>query len=387
MSESFGTPSSPRRPVATSGAIPPGETPPTGPRPGEARPGEARTFDPRVPRPTMHPRRVVGGVRLEYRPSPTAEPASPSAPSLPIGAGWSWVSQRWMRPAEERAPNEQIAEGLEYARAGQTRSIDFSPGLITARVQGRLPTAYRAEIRIPTFDHEQWARVVAAMGEQAKYSAAILGGEVPTDIEDLFAPLGLRLFPADDQEFALSCTCDLFRGRDILTREPRPGGSVRWCKHICCAMYLTAERLARFPLTVFALRGIDGSELLEQIRQARALSGLARTGGGTASVYVQHVPIDQRLSQPLEESLRQLGVSSFWTGTGEGRDGAGAGLDLAPTPPVVSHPLLRRLGASPFADSKFPMVGLLATCYELAGKAAIQGLGEAETGGAAPSES
>jgi hypothetical protein len=33
--------------------------------------------------------------------------------------------------------------------------------------------------------------------------------------------------------------------------------------------------------------------------------------------------------------------------------------------PDVSHPLLRRMGASPFQGAKFPMVGLLATCYDV----------------------
>lgn len=326
----------------------------------------------------MHPRRVVGGVRLEYRPTAASQDAA-QATSLPVAAGWSWVSQRWMRPAEERAPNEQLAEGLEYARSGQTRSIEFGPGLISARVQGRLPTAYRTEIRVPTFDHEAWAKVVAAMSEQARYAAAVLGGELPSDIEDLFVPLGLRLFPAGDEELALSCTCDDFRGRDVLTRAPRAGGAVRWCKHVCCIMYLTAERLARSPLSAFAIRGMEAAELIEQLRQARALSGLARSGGGAAAVYIQHVAIDANLTRPLEEALREFGSTAFWSG-GESSRVALDGLDLAPAPPVVSHPLLRRLGSSPFTDSRFPLVGLLATCYEMIGRAAMDGFVPDEPG-------
>jgi hypothetical protein len=41
-------------------------------------------------------------------------------------------------------------------------------------------------------------------------------------------------------------------------------------------------------------------------------------------------------------------------------------LDLALEPPPVPTPMLRRLGSSPFEDAKFPLVGLLATCYEVA---------------------
>ena len=35
------------------------------------------------------------------------------------------------------------------------------------------------------------------------------------------------------------------------------------------------------------------------------------------------------------------------------------------------HPLLRRLGPSPFESSRFPFVGLLATCYDVISKAAL----------------
>ncbi|MFG0282815.1 MAG: hypothetical protein ACF8R7_00190 [Phycisphaerales bacterium JB039] len=46
------------------------------------------------------------------------------------------------------------------------------------------------------------------------------------------------------------------------------------------------------------------------------------------------------------------------------RSPAPAEVDLSLRPPEVSHPLLRRLGPSPFEDGKFPLVGLLASCYE-----------------------
>src|SRR5207253_2574024 len=57
---------------------------------------------------------------------------------------------------------------------------------------------------------------------------------------------------------------------------------------------------------------------------------------------------------PLEQTLE-----TFWD-SGSGLDR----LDLPIEPPPVSHPLLRRLGPSPFAAGGFPLVGLLATCYE-----------------------
>jgi hypothetical protein len=48
-------------------------------------------------------------------------------------------------------------------------------------------------------------------------------------------------------------------------------------------------------------------------------------------------------------------------------------LDLSLRPPEVSHPLLRRLGASPWTGpGSFPLVGLLASCYEVASNDVLQ---------------
>lgn len=86
--------------------------------------------------------------------------------------------------------------------------------------------------------------------------------------------------------------------------------------------------------------------------------------------YAAHVPGSaEAQGGPLDAC-----IDRFWE--------AGAGVDeleFALEPPAVSHPLLRRLGASPFRESRFPMVGLLATCYEIIGADARGERAETET--------
>ena len=55
--------------------------------------------------------------------------------------------------------------------------------------------------------------LVAKVTGQAKYAAALLAGELPTNIEDLFAPAGLALFPASASDLSCSCECDVFTGK------------------------------------------------------------------------------------------------------------------------------------------------------------------------------
>ena len=338
-------------------------------------------YERRSAKPTMHPRRVTGGIRLQFKPSAAAAAASTDkngeaqkpeeeAASTP---GWSWASARWMRLAEDFAPGEQLAEGLEYAQLGQTRSLEIKAGQVNARVQGRMPNAYKVALRMPTFPPEQWEAVASAMAAQAKYAASLLAGELPTNIEDLFIPAGLRLFPTDPSGLSCSCDCDIYTGRVFppLTPPPAARGSKGspavqpWCKHICCVMYLVAEKLSTSPLTIFSVRGLPETDLLERLRQQRALAGLQRSGGGTAPVYTAHVAGLPRADSPLDQSLH-----NFWSPP---EPDALETLDMPIEPPEVSHPLLRRVGASPFAGAKFPLVGLLATCYDVISQAAIQG--------------
>lgn len=354
-------------------------------------------FERRPAKPTVHPRRVVGGVRLQARAAAaaagnaTADQTDSVATSeidhsSPAAAnGWNWASARWMRLAESVAPGDQLAEGLEYARAGQTRSLDISAGVITGRVQGRNLSAYSTSLRLPTFNHEQWDAVINAMNSQARYSASVLAGELPANIEDLFAPQGLRLFPTDPHDLSPSCTCSVFTGRvDSMTGPAvTPSGSsdtshllrgvqTPWCKHVCCLMFLVAERLGQQPLLILSLRGMPESELVERLRQHRALAGLQRAGSGPAGptpVYLPHVPRSPNsvASLPLQEL-----ADEFWLPPDPE---ALAELDLPIAPPDVSHPLLRRLGPSPFQGAKFPLVGLLATCYDMVSAAAVRDAG------------
>lgn len=360
-------------------------------------PSQQARFDRRAVKPTLHPRRVTGGIRLQARIAPgdaAAQQGVPAPGAPPSVPGWTWASSRWMRLAETFAPGDQLSEGLEYAQAGQTRSLEIQPGGggISARVQGRMPTAYKTAIRLPTFNHDQWEVVIASMSQQAKYAAAILAGELPPNIEDLFAPHGLRLFPTDASDVSTSCNCSVFTGIEpvqalppqynqplagLEPAKPMPIATTPWCKHVCCLMFLIAERLGQHPLLLLSLRGMPESDLVERLNQARVLAGMQRGGSGAAlaasgpaPIYTPHVPLADRASQPLEQSLTAHGAAGFW----EAPDpDALADLDCAIAPPEVSHPLLRRLGASPFPGAKFPLVGLLATCYDVISASAIQG--------------
>lgn len=298
----------------------------------------ARPQDPmpyrRDPKPLLHPRRVRGGVRLRTKEGQSFE---------------SWATQRVMRVVERLASGEALREGMEYARGGQTRRIEYEGGRASASVQGRASRPYRTVVGLTQFSEEDRERVIAAMSDQALYAAKLLAGELPTNIEDLFAPLEMRLFPTEGDDFQVSCSCK---------EKDKP-----WCKHAVCTAALLSERLGENPLLIFSLRGLDGEELIERLREHRSLAG---RGDVAADLYSAHPPEGIETASPELESV----LDRFWEAGSELAE-----VDLPISKPEVGHVLLRRLGPSPFPESRFPLVGLLATCYELIGADALRGVG------------
>lgn len=289
----------------------------------------------------VNPRRVRGGVKFKLKAGETPR---------------SWVTQRLLRVAEQGAPTEVYKDGLEYARLGQTKRLTIEDTLCEGIIQGRSDKPYTATLALNPFDADSQERVVAAMADQVRYAAKLLAGELPSNIEDVFAPLGLKLFPAEPDDITPVCSCP-----DWTPEEP-------WCKHTVCLCALLAERLGDDPMLIFGLHAMPAQELIDALRQKRAVGV---QGPGPAPVLLQHVPgVSDVPSPPLDESL-----GSFWEVGSQLRE-----LDTPIEPPPVNCVLLRRLGPSPFPEGRFPLIGLMATCYQLIGEAAVREDEDADTG-------
>jgi uncharacterized Zn finger protein len=152
-----------------------------------------------------------------------------------------------------------------------------------------------------------------------------------------------------------------------------------WTADVCCLAAIIAERLDHDPMLIFTLRGLGQDELSERLRQRRAVDGASASG---APAYAPRpIAAAESPAPPLEACMAE-----FWS--------PGPGLDDLETPlraPLVKHALLRRLGPSPFKGGKFPLVGLLATCYDTISEAARTGADsdagpDAEAESAAPDE-
>jgi uncharacterized Zn finger protein len=169
--------------------------------------------------------------------------------------GSTWWSRRFLDVLESFAMGNRLTRGRTYARKGQVVSLDVAPGEVRAWVQGSRVRPYSVTIGLATFAEIVWAKAEIALSEQALPSAKLLAGEVPPELEDLFAGAGAPLFPRTVNELDQRCSC--------------PDWEVP-CKHLAATFYLLAEAFDADPFLVLRWRGRDREQLLRRLRELRA---------------------------------------------------------------------------------------------------------------------
>jgi uncharacterized Zn finger protein len=266
--------------------------------------------------PASTPRKAKGGIKAEGKGGTF---------------GKSWWAKRWIAVLESFNLGARLTRGRSYARSGQVLSVDIEKGLVRAEVQGSRPAPYTVTIGVKALSEAEWQRVAAELTKQALFTAQLLSGEMPQDIEQVFGSAGLSLFPERGADLNTSCSCP---------------DSSNPCKHIAAVYYLLGEEFDRDPFLCFQLRGITRQELLERI----APSGASADAEAEAPAPPE--------SEPLPTDPQ-----AFWHALAVPDDLLGE----VRTPPV-SAALLRRLGPLPFWRGAMPLFDALEHVYPAAGQ-------------------
>ncbi len=168
--------------------------------------------------------------------------------------GESWWSRRFLSAVESILTGGRLTRGRTYARQGQVIDLGIGAGLVVAQVQGTRRTPYGVQISMPAASDERWEAIIETLAGQAGYAARLLAGELPHEIEDVFAQAGVALFPERGSHLITSCTCP-----DWATP----------CKHAAAVCYLMAEAFDDDPFLLLAFRGREREALLAELRARR----------------------------------------------------------------------------------------------------------------------
>ena len=292
------------------------------------------------------PRRVKGGIKAQSRTGSFAR---------------SWWARRWIDVLESFDLESRLSRGKNYARHGQVISIDIQKGKVAALVQGSRSNPYKVNIGVTLIPAAAWKNAITAMAAEAVFSARLLNGEMPEDVERAFESVKLSLFPASLKELETRCTCPDWSNP---------------CKHIAAVYYLLGEEFDRDPFLLFRLRGMERDELLEALGRSagagstgtRRARGAARgaTAGAPALEAHAYAPEATGPEAPARAAPVPLpsDPGAFW-GTVEEFEFSGAG--EAPSAPL----LLGRLGSFPFWRGSESFLESMEAIYQAASPAGM----------------
>ena len=165
-----------------------------------------------------------------------------------------WWVEQWMELINSYKYKKRLERAWSYAREGNVTSIRFEGRRVHARVQGTGEDPYKVKLWLDVLSDEDWSFVLEALTQKAKWSAQLLAGTMPSDIERAFAASGRRLFPFKLQEIRSECTCP---------DKANP------CKHISAIYYLMGDRFREDPFVLFQLRGRTKNQLLTDLAEQR----------------------------------------------------------------------------------------------------------------------
>ena len=267
--------------------------------------------------------------------------------------GEQWWSRRFIAFLESSEMSGRLQRGRSYARRGQVIEFSLHAGKVTARVQGSQPQPYQVSITVRPLTVGQWRAVEARLASQALFRARLLAGEMPAEIERVFADCGAPLFPEPSRDLTMSCNC--------------PDWGVP-CKHLAAVCYVLAESFDDDPFAMLALRGKGRDRLLAALRgQTAGAAGYqpADARAGTAGTSPAQALLSDVTGAPLADSL-----ADFWSpGMSQAR------LRVLPANPVAPPDLLLRLASPPAVEVRgTPLLDVLGPVYTwLAGSEPVEG--------------
>ncbi len=287
--------------------------------------------------PASRPRKVSGGIKARSKRGPIGE---------------QWWSRRFIDVLESFGLSTRLSRGRNYARSGQVLSLEIGTGHVTAKVQGSRVKPYSVKLTVDPLTTRQWQRVEEALAARAIFRARLLAGEMPAEIEEVFADCGTPLFPHSARDLEMTCSC--------------PDWEVP-CKHVAAVCYVLAEAFDEDPFAMLAWRGKGRDDLLAALRRLagggrgdegrHAGNGGRETNGGRgARVGNGEHPVIEAADKPLAEC-----TADFWsTPLSSAR--------LRALPPATSAPadlLLRSLEPPMITLGGLDLVTLLRPAYLL----------------------
>jgi uncharacterized Zn finger protein len=200
----------------------------------------------------------------------------------PDKSGWG---ARWLEAVANFSPKKQLERGHLYAKSGKVLSLQVDQGFAAAEVEGPRTRPCKVEIGLPMFTRKQCARAVDALLKQALYTAKLLAGDMPRDLEKIFADAGAALLPTSAADISSDCSC-------FDMEDP--------CKHVAAVYVRLAHDFDANPFLLLEMRGLTRAQLLMELQTRRSTRGKSAAKRSVPTLSVER-PVQTYLAAHLND--------------------------------------------------------------------------------------
>lgn len=172
---------------------------------------------------------------------------TPQDTSMPNENAIGWGS-RWLDMVEASPSFDEAAlrRGSDYASFDWQLDVEIEVGRASATASSGPRMSYEPAVTVPTLSEAEVDTIVASIASETQRIAAVLDGELPSDLDVVLA-----IDPAD---IVPTCTC---------TSVDRP------CKHAAAVAQLIGDAIADEPFDLLHLRGVSRVDLIERLTATR----------------------------------------------------------------------------------------------------------------------
>ena len=242
-----------------------------------------------------------------------------------------WWVERWLELLDSYRFKKRLERARIYAREGNVLSIKFKDAKVFAKVQGSDFEPYQVSLSLVPFSDEDWNYIVKSLSQKAIFSAQLLAGKMPENIEEVFIKNGLSIFPFTLLDIKADCSCP---------------DRVNPCKHIGAVYYQLAEYFSEDPFIIFKLRGRTKEQIIDALRELRLqkldqqkCEKLTKNKNGLAG-------ITEKINNQTEE-FQTLELTKFW----QYKEGLDSSL-IVIVPPSNNQTVLDILGRISLTDEE-----------------------------------
>ncbi|NOQ64550.1 MAG: hypothetical protein GQ582_08570 [Methyloprofundus sp.] len=218
----------------------------------------------------------------------------------------TWWGTSLLEALEDFTDSGRLQRGRAYAKDHRVLAWAISKGIVMATIRGNINAyfgvykepKYKVTVQMTHLTAAQWKKVIAKLSQRASFIAKLLVGEIPENIETVFAEYNTHFLPNSYQDFKVSCNC--------------PDYAVP-CKHIAGVCYKLAAILDQNPLLLFEMRGLAPDKLHQELIKTplgRVLADATTAGNDEVNFADSLYTRPEILSLPKEIDLKQ-----FWHGS------------------------------------------------------------------------